>query len=1548
MLWHHKKYQRKSNRHLYVLAATLPLLLILIPAIYFGLRFANRTQAVWMDDSWQYRIKVPVTAHTGAETNKYFSATFDTSDTTRFQSDCGDIRFTDLKGRILQYYIASGCSSASTVIHVLVPDFAINATDYYMYYGNPNAADGFSASDFSAGTGVTIGTLGSEEKTTGPYAYWAFDEGTSTIAHDSASGRYDGTITNGPIWRDSNLCISGKCLFFDGTNDTVTIGNIAALNFEKTDAFSISTWIRTNNPAAANIISKQANIAPFAGWNLQTGGSGKIIFQLANTYSSNTLEVVTTNDMAYSDNKWHHVEVTYDGSNTPAGVNLYFDGVAPAMTTTTNTLSGSIANSSSVEIGSRNAAGNFFKGEIDETKIYKSVRSAAQVRADYNSKGGSRLTGSVQGGVDNVALSSGLVGYWNMDEASWNNNCSSQSVTDLSGNINAVKSCPNTTGPTGGAAGKFGNSGNFDGTNDYLDGGDDTDFEFGSATSEMTLAAWVNPTTITPAAAMTIVSKYNSTSNREYIFQMSTSGKLTLTLSGDGASVTSLSSTSSMTASTWQHVAVTFAASTGTVRFYINGVLDKEGTIAISPIFTGTALFEIGATNKSGTTPDLFWSGNLDEVRVYKKLLSPGTIRSLYAFAPGPLGYWPLDEHAGTSASDLSGNSLTGTVTNGPVWTAGKFGSALTFDGSDDNVNIGNTIDLSGNKPMSLSAWIYPTATPGVNGAGIISKYDRGNAGEWRLFLNSSRQIQMLRECGGFGIVSTTAVTLNTWTHVEGSYDGTNLRIYLNGVLDKTTADSCSVSSTAIEVIIGAGDNGSGVEDVFTGSIDDVRMYSYGRTASQITEDMNGGHPIGGSPVGSQVSYWNMDETNGTTARDTSVNANNLTLSTASWTRSGKTNSAWNGVGTNWLSRADDDDLDFSAAEDFTLSLWFKSDSASNPAATEYLMYKAPSGASNGGYGLYVNTSGQLCFGIDDDNTSFPEDSSCSTADFYDATWHHVLAIKTGTSKIQLFVDTRPQTADVSISSTGTLANTSTFYLGDKDGTDNGDELNGDLDEVKIYRSALTSEQVAIDYNAGASLNYGVTATSESTQITGSAETGPIGYWPMDEKNASTAKDMSGNGRDATLNANFTFDSDSGWTQGKLGSAVHFDGTNDVMQVISTAYNLVGSGDFTIESWVKLDTISSSVNSRILTFQQDASNGYHFAVVSSASGTCGSRFLFEVDKAATYHASGCSSSNPLAVVNTWYHLVGVYNGTTNVATLYVNGIPQVAGSNVTLGLGVAGRLSWASQSTAGTNLMDGVIDETKIFDYGRTQAQVAYDYNRGAPLGYWQLDDCQTSTARDASGNGYNGTLTIGGSGTSVVGTCNTSSSAWGNGSTGKVNSGLGLDGTDDFVDVSDTSNIRFDAATQDFSVFAWVKRGATGAEMDIVSKEDADNDGWRLEFTSSNTVRCSVNSIDVDSTQTITDTTTWHHVGCSVSRAGNGQVYIDGKPSGSATAISSTAMATTAGLRFGARSYTVANYFNGILDDVKLFNYALTLSQVRTIFNGGGGVNFGPSTGQP
>ena len=147
--------------------------------------FPQKASAAWFNDSWAFRKSIAITAHTAAETNVYINLTgandIDTSDTTKFQADCGDLRFTKQNGELLPYYIVSGCGTTDTVVHVQFNSFPAGPQTIYYYYGNPSVANGFTSADFATeASSYTIGSQGSEEKAALPVAHWKFDEGSGT------------------------------------------------------------------------------------------------------------------------------------------------------------------------------------------------------------------------------------------------------------------------------------------------------------------------------------------------------------------------------------------------------------------------------------------------------------------------------------------------------------------------------------------------------------------------------------------------------------------------------------------------------------------------------------------------------------------------------------------------------------------------------------------------------------------------------------------------------------------------------------------------------------------------------------------------------------------------------------------------------------------------------------------------------------------------------------------------------------------------------------------------------------------------------------------------------------------------------------------------------------------------------------------------------------------------------------------------------------------------------------------------------------------------
>src|SRR5262249_12188825 len=162
----------------------------------------------------------------------------------------------------------------------------------------------------------------------------------------------------------------------------------------------------------------------------------------------------------------------------------------------------------------------------------------------------------------------------------------------------------------------------------------------------------------------------------------------------------------------------------------------------------------------------------------------------------GLVAYWKFDEGSGTTVSDASGNGNSGTLVNGPVWTAGRVGNALFFDGIDDNITVpdSNSLDLSGS--FTLSAWVNPVSTF-TDFRSIVAKNYK-----YYLYASSTGFCGDGSPMGGFyegkdiAACQPSPLPTNTWTHLSVTYNGSTITLYLNGTAVAPYAVSVTLSHT--------------------------------------------------------------------------------------------------------------------------------------------------------------------------------------------------------------------------------------------------------------------------------------------------------------------------------------------------------------------------------------------------------------------------------------------------------------------------------------------------------------------------------------------------------------------------------------------------------------------------------------------------------------------------------------------------------------------------------------------------------------------------------
>jgi hypothetical protein len=258
---------------------------------------------------------------------------------------------------------------------------------------------------------------------------------------------------------------------------------------------------------------------------------------------------------------------------------------------------------------------------------------------------------------------------------------------------------------------------------------------------------------------------------------------------------------------------------------------------------TDRATTSVSATQLTATilASDLAVAGTA-QVTVFTPAPGGGTSNALtFTISNAPSGLvaaYSFDEGSGTIVTDASGNGNGGTITGASWTTAGRFGSALSFNGSSNmvTVNDANVLDLT--TGMTMESWVYPTVPP--SGWRTVITKERPSGVTYYLHAGSSSSNRPATGVyiGGAErqLFGGSRLSANTWTHLAATYDGTTQRLYVNGVQVSSRAQTGAIQISTSPLRIG----GSSVfGEFFQGRIDEVRIYNRALSQTEIQTDMN-------------------------------------------------------------------------------------------------------------------------------------------------------------------------------------------------------------------------------------------------------------------------------------------------------------------------------------------------------------------------------------------------------------------------------------------------------------------------------------------------------------------------------------------------------------------------------------------------------------------------------------------------------------------------------------------------------------------------------------
>lgn len=703
------------------------------------------------------------------------------------------------------------------------------------------------------------------------------------------------------------------------------------------------------------------------------------------------------------------------------------------------------------------------------------------------------------------------------------------------------------------------------------------------------------------------------------------------------------------------------------------------------------------------------------------------------------------------------------------------------------------------------------------------------------------------------------------------------------------------------------------------------------------------------------LAYWPFDgagvvitnTTNNGTAVDASGSGRTLTLDGADWHEetSRVLGKAGQGLFFNGGNNSDAGNFADNLSE-MTVGGWFKTSISGviQPIVTKNIDYN-----TGAGWFLGLTTLDQLTFFVQDaGGTDWNQKMTVST--FNDGRWHYAMATITGgvNGTITLYVDgVAVSTTNPSSGTVGSISNAASVAVG----VGGGYNIEGTIDEVRIYNRALSATEILKLYQAS-SLKVNRTPKNVVSNF------GLVGYWTLDGSStvwssdtAATTTDASGTGNTGTL---LNMDKAIASAIGKFGQALKFDGVDDYISV-STSTPLEFSGNFSVSVWVKTTGLNNTLQANFIkTLVAFPTTGWGLI----DNGASGADIVFRVSPAA---APGTCVSDGTAcfarsLVNDgqWHNIVGVYDSADKIR-IYLDGVEKDNRTPGTFTNNSSGLKIGQFQGSAG----GGVEDEVRLYNRSLSAAEVLTLYNSGSStkinktqnkivpsglVGYWPFDgayvpwsSATAATAVDASGGGNTGTLT----------NMDQASST----SLGKVGQALYFDGSNDSVDVADSSV--FDLSSSGTYTWSfWVKPTVFGDLKDAF----ATYDGGGVNFLSisahttadANYGPCTkcitvawantggVNYLMAHTSDNVLSANRWNHVlityDGSLSQSTRFKIYIDGTDSTSTGDIYSTGTISAispATTQIGGES---GAHLNGSIDEFRFYNRKLTSVEISQV----------------
>lgn len=619
-------------------------------------------------------------------------------------------------------------------------------------------------------------------------AYYPFNGNANDISGNANNGTVNGaTLT---IDRFGN---ANSAYYFDGVSNYISIADNPNINIQTVQSYSISFWCKhdaQNN--ATYLISKYKGSFGEPSYAIGTGSAGDSYSWFEFT-ASNGIENRGAIDL--NDTNWHNITTVFKSG---VSVSIYVDGVLDISNTTT--YSGSIINTRNLTIGSGSNLAQFYKGSIDNIKIYNKALTETEIKNEVN----------------------GLVAYYPFNG----------DANDISGNDNngTVHGATLTTDRFGNANSAY----HFNGTDNFIL----CNSEIGPfGTHSRTISFWAK-TDVVPDAnnqQNTVLSYGGDINNGGSRFEILLNPKCR----GLGIDVSSSYFTKEFDNSNngWHFYTVvydnTISNAISDLKFYADGVLltnvcNTNGNIDINTL--NEQVLNIGRLFYTGQPR--YFKGDIDDLKIYNKALTATEINNE---ANGLIANYPFNGNA----NDESGNNHNGTVHSASL-TTDRFGnanSAYYFDGTNNYIDVG-AWETGG--AMTFNFWARWDA---FNNWSRLMDFGMGQQND-NIYIGNegTSNILMFHTLDGATkylfycddpAYPNRLLQLNTWTMITCTVDNSGLmKAYKDGAL--IGAFNGFTPTKMVRTFQYFGRSNWSADQYFKGAIDEVRIYSMALTDAQV------------------------------------------------------------------------------------------------------------------------------------------------------------------------------------------------------------------------------------------------------------------------------------------------------------------------------------------------------------------------------------------------------------------------------------------------------------------------------------------------------------------------------------------------------------------------------------------------------------------------------------------------------------------------------------------------------------------------------------------